>query len=113
MHHTFTNDFVLFLAAVEEIFKIGSMSPGAMLFEAAKEFQRKSQRADEYIRMIKDKLDRAVDECIDAAGQEFEPSQQKALLRVNNSFILNHIFQLIKNNSSKKGCVVVLRKSSI
>ena len=45
--------------------------------------QRKSQRADEYIRMIKDKLDVAVEQCIEAAGHEKEPVHQKALLRVS------------------------------
>ncbi|ESO96565.1 hypothetical protein LOTGIDRAFT_115951 [Lottia gigantea] len=65
----------------EQIFKIGSMEPGAMLYEASKEFSRRSQKADEYIRMIKDKLDVAVDQCILAAGHEFEPSKQKSLLR--------------------------------
>lgn len=45
--------------------------------------QNGSQRADEYIRMIKDKLEVAVEQCIEAAGHEFEPSTQKALLRVS------------------------------
>ena len=45
--------------------------------------QKGSQKADEYIRMIKDKLDIAVDQCIQAAGHEIEPSKQKQLLRVN------------------------------
>jgi len=40
------------------------------------------RKADEYIRMIKDKLDIAVDQCIQAAGHEIEPSKQKQLLRV-------------------------------
>jgi hypothetical protein len=46
------------------------------------QFQKGSQKADEYIRMIKDKLDIAVDQCIQAAGHEIEPSKQKQLLRV-------------------------------
>lgn len=46
--------------------------------------QRGSQKADEYIRMIKDKLEDAVNQCIDAAGHEFEPTNQKALLRVRH-----------------------------
>jgi len=66
---------------VEDVFKIGSMSPGAMLYEAAQEFQKGSQRTDDYIRMIKEKLDDAVNQCIEAAGHEFEPSVQKSLLR--------------------------------
>ncbi|XP_033625342.1 vacuolar protein sorting-associated protein 16 homolog [Asterias rubens] len=66
---------------VEEIFKIGSMAPGAMLFEASKEFQKESQKADEYIRMVKDQLSLAVDQTIEAAGCEYEPATQRMLLR--------------------------------
>ncbi|XP_053409060.1 vacuolar protein sorting-associated protein 16 homolog [Mercenaria mercenaria] len=65
----------------EQIFKIASMEPGAMLFEASREFERESQRADEYIRTIKDNLDVAVSQCIQAAGHEIEPSKQRALLK--------------------------------
>ncbi|XP_063953477.1 vacuolar protein sorting-associated protein 16 homolog [Lytechinus pictus] len=66
---------------VEDIFKIGSMAPGAMLYEACREFQKESQKADEYIRMIKDQLSLAVEQCIEAAGAEYEPTVQKLLLR--------------------------------
>eukprot|EP00057_Strongylocentrotus_purpuratus_P030253 XP_781126.3 PREDICTED: vacuolar protein sorting-associated protein 16 homolog [Strongylocentrotus purpuratus] len=66
---------------VEDIFKIGSMAPGAMLYEACREFQKESQKADEYIRMIKDQLSLAVEQCIEAAGAEYEPNSQKLLLR--------------------------------
>jgi len=31
--------FIDFSAAVEQVFKIGSMEPGAMLFDASKEFE--------------------------------------------------------------------------
>lgn len=34
-----TRFFVNFSAAVEQVFKIGSMEPGAMLFDASKEFE--------------------------------------------------------------------------
>ncbi len=44
--------------------------------------QKGSQKADEYVRMIKEKLDMAVDQCIMAAGNEIEPAKQKQLLRV-------------------------------
>ncbi|KAK0048197.1 vacuolar protein sorting-associated protein 16 [Biomphalaria pfeifferi] len=68
-------------AVTEQIFKIGSMEPGAVLYEASKEFQKQNQKADEYIRMIKDKLDVAVNQCIQAAGHEPEPTIQRMLLR--------------------------------
>jgi len=45
-------------------------------------FQRESQRADEYVRTVKDQLDIAVSQCIQAAGHEFEPSRQRELLKV-------------------------------
>ncbi len=47
--------------------------------------QRKSQRSDEYIRMIKNSLDTAVEQCIEAAGHEYEPTIQKELLRVRTT----------------------------
>ena len=50
---------------------------------AVRVYQKGSQRADEYIRMIKDNLEVAVEQCIEAAGHEFEPSIQKSLLRVS------------------------------
>ncbi|KXJ28267.1 vacuolar protein sorting-associated protein 16 homolog [Exaiptasia diaphana] len=67
--------------SVENVFKIGSVNPGAMLYDAAKEFEKKSARADEYVRLIKDELTKAVEQCIQAAGAEFEPSVQRGLLR--------------------------------
>ncbi|KAK2188750.1 hypothetical protein NP493_123g03022 [Ridgeia piscesae] len=67
--------------AIEDILKIGSMASGALLYEAIKEFQKGSQRADEYIRLIRETLDEAVAQCIEAAGHEWEPSKQKMLLR--------------------------------
>lgn len=69
--------------AVSEIFRIGSLAPGALLLEASKEFQRKSHKADEYIRMIreKDQLEIAVQQCIQAAAHETLPTTQKMLLR--------------------------------
>ena len=33
------DDFLNFVAAVEEIFKIGSMAPGSLLYEASREYQ--------------------------------------------------------------------------
>ncbi|RUS71261.1 hypothetical protein EGW08_020975 [Elysia chlorotica] len=77
-----THEFLQKVPAVtEQIFKIGSMEPGAMLFEASKEFQKRNQKADEYVRMIKDRLDTAVNQCIQAAGHEIEPAKQRMLLR--------------------------------
>lgn len=49
---------------------------------AEQNFQKGSQKADEYIRIIKDKLEIAVSQCIEAAGHEIDPAKQKPLLRV-------------------------------
>lgn len=56
--------------------------------------QRESQRADEYIRTIKDNLDLAVSQCIQAAGHEIEPSRQRELLKVSipsKEFLLSQL----------------------
>lgn len=66
---------------VKNIFRIGSMEPGAMLLEASKEFHKKSHLADEYIRIIKTQLRQAVYHCAEAAGHEYVISTQKMLLK--------------------------------
>ncbi|XP_051039346.1 vacuolar protein sorting-associated protein 16 homolog isoform X3 [Phodopus roborovskii] len=70
--------------ASEEIFKIASMAPGALLLEAQKEYEKESQKADEYLREIQElgQLVQAVQQCIEAAGHEHQPDMQKSLLRV-------------------------------
>ncbi|XP_062617543.1 vacuolar protein sorting-associated protein 16 homolog, partial [Saccostrea cucullata] len=40
-----------------------------------------SQKADEYIRIIKDKLEVAVSQCIEAAGHEIDSAKQEPLLK--------------------------------
>lgn len=69
--------------ACEEIFKIASMAPGALLLEAHKEYEKESQKADEYLREIKEQnlLAEAVKQCVEAAGHEYEAETQKTLLR--------------------------------
>ncbi|XP_066488126.1 vacuolar protein sorting-associated protein 16 homolog [Tiliqua scincoides] len=69
--------------ASQEIFRIASMAPGALLLEAQKEYEKESQKADEYLREIKDQklLSEAVRQCIEAASYENQPDIQKSLLR--------------------------------
>ncbi|XP_054846480.1 vacuolar protein sorting-associated protein 16 homolog [Eublepharis macularius] len=69
--------------STQEIFKIASMAPGALLLEAQREYEKESQKADEYLREIKeqDLLPEAVRKCIEAASCEQDPEIQKALLR--------------------------------
>ena len=57
-----------------------------IFFSILTPIQKKSQKADEYIRMIKDQLPIAVEQCIEAAGSEYEPATQRMLLRVSQWF---------------------------
>lgn len=50
--------------------------------------QKRSHRADEYIRLVKDHLEVAVEQCIEAAGYEFETRNQMMLIRVS-AYVLN------------------------
>lgn len=54
------------------------------MYDAWENFSRKSPKADESIRGIRPELAAAVDECIDAAGQEWEPYWQRRLLNVGS-----------------------------
>ncbi|KAF8800582.1 vacuolar assembling/sorting protein VPS16 [Phlegmacium glaucopus] len=67
-------------ASTLSIFRPGSTSPAAILYDAWESFLDKSPKADESIRSIRPELAKAVDECIDAAGQEWEPHWQRRLL---------------------------------
>ncbi|EOA29029.1 hypothetical protein CARUB_v10025283mg [Capsella rubella] len=80
-----TNTSLEFLQRVpdstESIFKIGSTSPAALLYDALDHFDRRSAKADENLRLIRSSLSEAVESCIDAAGHEFDVTRQRALLR--------------------------------
>ncbi|CAK6981606.1 vacuolar protein sorting-associated protein 16 homolog [Scomber scombrus] len=67
----------------QDIFKIASMAPGALLLEAHREYEKCSQKADEYLREIKEQsmLGEAVRQCVEAAGHEYDSNTQKSLLR--------------------------------
>lgn len=85
-------------ASTLSIFKPGSTSPSATLYDAWENFSKRSPKADESIRNIRPDLAAAVDECIDAAGQEWEPKWQRRLLNASlHSFcperllILRHV----------------------
>ena len=69
-------------ASSVSVFRPGSTSPSAILFDAWENFNNRSPKADENIRSIKLDLAAAVDEVIDAAGQEWEPAWQRMLLSV-------------------------------
>lgn len=63
------------------IFKIGSVSPAAILLDSVDQLDHNSPKADENLQIIGNKLNEAVNACIEAAGYEFEPYWQKALLK--------------------------------
>ncbi|KAI0918848.1 hypothetical protein AcV7_006962 [Taiwanofungus camphoratus] len=67
-------------ASSVSVFRPGSTSPSAILYDAWENFSHRSPRADESIRSIRPELGAAVNECIDAAGQEWEPQWQRRLL---------------------------------
>lgn len=75
---------------VRDIYRIASMSPGAILLMASQAFTAKSHKADEYIRMISGKVDRAVSQCVAAAGALFQSPHQKELMKAakfGNAFL--------------------------
>ncbi|XP_055550218.1 vacuolar protein sorting-associated protein 16 homolog [Wyeomyia smithii] len=63
------------------IFGISISEPASFLFEAHRKFQERSHQSDEYLCLIQSRLASAVAECVDAAGQEFDPHTQKSLIR--------------------------------
>ncbi|KAI8834303.1 Vps16, N-terminal region-domain-containing protein [Chytridium lagenaria] len=66
---------------VESVFKVGSTTPGAFLYDAHDHFERKSPRADENVRSIRTSMQEAVEACLEAALNEFDTTQQKQLLK--------------------------------
>ncbi|KAG0144149.1 hypothetical protein CROQUDRAFT_660316 [Cronartium quercuum f. sp. fusiforme G11] len=64
------------------VFRPGSTSPAAILFDALDHFDKQSARvSDEHIRTIKKTLSEAVTVCIKAAGAEWEVRWQERLLK--------------------------------
>ncbi|RKP37876.1 Vps16, N-terminal region-domain-containing protein [Dimargaris cristalligena] len=68
-------------ASTEDVFSIGSTSPAAMLYDAYEFYERRNPKADENVRNIKPELAGAVDRLIEAAGEELNADQQRALLK--------------------------------
>lgn len=65
---------------VEDIFKIGSTAPSAILYDAQDHFEKESPKADDLIRGIKPMLSQAVDACIEAAGYLFSCAPRLVLI---------------------------------
>ncbi|XP_048512679.1 vacuolar protein sorting-associated protein 16 homolog isoform X2 [Athalia rosae] len=66
---------------VQKIFRINSTDPASYLLEASKQFQKRSHKADSYMDLVREKLDTAIQDCIDAASYEFNFETQKLLMR--------------------------------
>ncbi|XP_055324768.1 vacuolar protein sorting-associated protein 16 homolog [Sitodiplosis mosellana] len=78
---------------VNNIFKINSQKPSSYLFGAYQKYEEKSHQSDEYLGLIKNKLEESVNECIEAAGFEFDANTQKSLIRAayfGKAFIAGH-----------------------
>lgn len=80
-----TNTSMEFLQRVPDstvsIFKIGSTLPAALLYDALEHFDRQSSKADENLRLIRSSLPEAIEACADAAGNEYDITRQRTLLR--------------------------------
>lgn len=61
-------------------FAINSQEASSFLFEANKQFHKKSHKSDEYLSLARDNIEKAVQDCIDAACYEFDTTIQKSLM---------------------------------
>ncbi|KAJ3195190.1 hypothetical protein HK101_000900 [Irineochytrium annulatum] len=80
-------------APVEDVFKIGSTTPGAILYDAYDHFERKSARADENVRNIRSQLTEAVNTCLEAAAYETDQYRQRMCLKAasfGKSFLISY-----------------------
>lgn len=78
---------------VHNIFSINSQAPSSWLFEAHKKFVERNYQSNEYLCQSRENLPEAVDECIEAAGFEFDTDTQKSLIKsayFGKSFIAQH-----------------------
>ncbi|WPH01995.1 Hypothetical protein R9X50_00484900 [Acrodontium crateriforme] len=80
-----TRDVCEFLQKVpeptEQVFRLGSPHPSAILLDAIEQLENKSPKADDNIQTIRPQLDEAVDFCVRAAGQQYSIHWQKQLLK--------------------------------
>ncbi|GAM26637.1 hypothetical protein SAMD00019534_098120 [Acytostelium subglobosum LB1] len=76
-----TDFFCRVPSETRDIFSIGSFTSASMLYAATEEFLNHSPKADEFIRGIRADLEVAVNTCINAAGFEYNASEQSKLLR--------------------------------
>jgi hypothetical protein len=83
-----TTDVCVFVQKVpdasQDVFRLGSTSPGSVLLDAVAQLEAKSSKADDNIQLIRPNLDEAVDVCIRAAGHEYSVHWQKQLLKAGS-----------------------------
>lgn len=65
----------------EDTFKLGSISPAAILLDCVDQLENRSPKADSNLQMIKPNLIDAVSSCVAAAGHEFNVHWQEQLLK--------------------------------
>lgn len=65
----------------EDVFRIGSKAPAAILLDALDQLEQKSSKADESIQLIRSNLEDAAYTCVKAAGQDYSIHWQKQLLK--------------------------------
>ncbi|KAF7991263.1 hypothetical protein HCN44_002825 [Aphidius gifuensis] len=66
---------------VQKIFRINSTDSASYLLEASKQYEKRSHKADSYIDLVKNKLDSAIKDCVNAASHEFNCNTQKLLMK--------------------------------
>ncbi|GLE04718.1 hypothetical protein PINS_up013697 [Pythium insidiosum] len=84
IYHASGHDIVIRVpSCVEHIKGVGSQAAAAMLFQAMDAFDSGDANADAHMRYIQSQgtLQKAIKDCVDAAGSEFDYSNQTAFLR--------------------------------
>lgn len=67
--------------SIENVFKLGSTHPSSILLDTLELFERKDPNLNKNLKLINDSMTLAVDTCIRAAAEEFNPFWQRKLLR--------------------------------
>uniref|UniRef100_A0A1I7VGH0 Vacuolar protein sorting-associated protein 16 homolog n=1 Tax=Loa loa TaxID=7209 RepID=A0A1I7VGH0_LOALO len=79
-----TNEFTLLSQvpdAVGDVLGVASPEPGAILYEASEKLIEGTYGVYEYINMIEDQMEKAIQQCLFAAAHQFDTILQKKMLR--------------------------------
>uniref|UniRef100_A0A8R1Y1P4 Vacuolar protein sorting-associated protein 16 homolog n=2 Tax=Onchocerca TaxID=6281 RepID=A0A8R1Y1P4_ONCVO len=81
----FTTNELVFLSqvpdAVDSVLGVASPEPGAILYEASEKLIKGTYGVYEYIHMIEDQMEKAVQQCLVAAAHQFDTTLQKKMLK--------------------------------